>query len=115
MIANTKKTAYTDKKRTPGTVYRYLVKAYGVSLNKKVIYGQVSNCAVAVTKPQTPKITSVKKAGTTKAAIQLKTERNVKGYQLYEYMWQTRKFKLVGKIEGKNTISMTVKEEIYPR
>ena len=46
VIANTKKTAYTDKKRTPGTVYRYLVKAYGVSLNKKVIYGQVSNCAV---------------------------------------------------------------------
>ena len=86
VIANTKKTAYTDKKRTPGTVYRYLVKAYGVSLNKKVIYGQVSNCASAVTKPQTPKITSVKKAGTTKAAIQLKTERNVKGYQLYEYM-----------------------------
>lgn len=84
VIANTKKTAYTDKKRTPGTVYRYLVKAYGVSLNKKVIYGQVSNCASAVTKPQTPKITSVKKAGTTKAAIQLKTERNVKGYQLYE-------------------------------
>lgn len=80
VIANTKKTAYTDKKRTPGTVYRYLVKAYGVSLNKKVIYGQVSNCASAVTKPQTPKITSVKKAGTTKAAIQLKTERNVKGY-----------------------------------
>ena len=35
VIANTKKTAYTDKKRTPGTVYRYLVKAYGVSLNKK--------------------------------------------------------------------------------
>lgn len=101
VIANTKKTAYTDKKRTPGTVYRYLVKAYGVSLNKKVIYGQVSNCASAVTKPQTPKITSVKKAGTTKAAIQLKTERNVKGYQLYEYMWQTKKFKLVGKIEGK--------------
>ena len=31
VIANTKKTAYTDKKRTPGTVYRYLVKAYGVS------------------------------------------------------------------------------------
>lgn len=30
VIANTKKTAYTDKKRTPGTVYRYLVKAYGV-------------------------------------------------------------------------------------
>lgn len=28
VIANTKKTAYTDKKRTPGTVYRYLVKAY---------------------------------------------------------------------------------------
>lgn len=101
VIANTKKTAYTDKKRTPGTVYRYLVKAYGVSLNKKVIYGQVSNCASAVTKPQTPKITSVKKDGTTKAAIQLKTERNVKGYQLYEYMWQTKKFKLVGKIEGK--------------
>ena len=25
VIANTKKTAYTDKKRTPGTVYRYLV------------------------------------------------------------------------------------------
>ena len=92
VIANTKKTAYTDKKRTPGTVYRYLVKAYGVSLNKKVIYGQVSNCASAVTKPQTPKITSVKKDGTTKAAIQLKTERNVKGYQLYEYMWQTKKF-----------------------
>lgn len=82
VIANTKKTAYTDKKRTPGTVYRYLVKAYGVSLNKKVIYGQVSNCASAVTKPQTPKITSVKKDGTTKAAIQLKTERNVKGGML---------------------------------
>ena len=64
-------------------------------MNKKVIYGQVSNCASAVTKPQTPKITSVKKDGTTKAAIQLKTERNVKGYQLYEYMWQTKKFKLV--------------------
>ena len=114
VIANTKKTAYTDKKRTPGTVYRYLVKAYGVSLNKKVIYGQVSNCASAVTKPQTPKITSVKKDGTTKAAIQLKTERNVKGYQLYEYMWQTKKFKLVGKIEGKNIISMTVKRRNLP-
>ena len=46
VIANTKKTAYTDKKRTPGTVYRYLVKAYGVSLNKKVIYGQVSNLSL---------------------------------------------------------------------
>ena len=89
VIANTKKTAYTDKKRTPGTVYRYLVKAYGVSLNKKVIYGQVSNCAVAVTKPQTPKITSVKKAGTTKAMIQLKTKRNVKGYQLYDCLLYT--------------------------
>lgn len=33
VIANTKKTAYTDKKRTPGTVYRYLVKAYGVYIN----------------------------------------------------------------------------------
>ena len=115
MIANTKKTAYTDKKRTPGTVYRYLVKAYGVSLNKKVIYGQVSNCASAVTKPQTPKITSVKKAGTTKAAIQLKTERNVKGYQLYEYMWQTKKFKLVGKIEGKKYYKYDSKKKKFTR
>ena len=115
VIANTKKTAYTDKKRTPGTVYRYLVKAYGVSLNKKVIYGQVSNCAVAVTKPQTPKITSVKKAGTTKAAIQLKTERNLKGYQLYEYMWQTRKFKLVGKIEGKKYYKYDSKKKKFTR
>ena len=115
VIANTKKTAYTDKKRTPGTVYRYLVKAYGVSLNKKVIYGQVSNCASAVTKPQTPKITSVKKDGTTKAAIQLKTERNVKGYQLYEYMWQTRKFKLVGKIEGKKYYKYDSKKKKFTR
>lgn len=115
VIANTKKTAYTDKKRTPGTVYRYLVKAYGVSLNKKVIYGQVSNCAVAVTKPQTPKITSVKKDGTTKAAIQLKTERNVKGYQLYEYMWQTKKFKLVGKIEGKKYYKYDSKKKKFTR
>ena len=115
VIANTKKTAYTDKKRTPGTVYRYLVKAYGVSLNKKVIYGQISNCASAVTKPQTPKITSVKKAGTTKAAIQLKTERNVKGYQLYEYMWQTKKFKLVGKIEGKKYYKYDSKKKKFTR
>lgn len=115
VIANTKKTAYTDKKRTPGTVYRYLVKAYGVSLNKKVIYGQVSNCASAVTKPQTPKIISVKKAGTTKAAIQLKTERNVKGYQLYEYMWQTKKFKLVGKIEGKKYYKYDSKKKKFTR
>lgn len=115
VIDNTKKTAYTDKKRTPGTVYRYLVKAYGVSLNKKVIYGQVSNCASAVTKPQTPKITSVKKAGTTKAAIQLKTERNVKGYQLYEYMWQTKKFKLVGKIEGKKYYKYDSKKKKFTR
>ena len=115
VIANTKKTAYTDKKRTPGTVYRYLVKAYGVSLNKKVIYGQVSNCASAVTKPQTPQITSVKKAGTTKAAIQLKTERNVKGYQLYEYMWQTKKFKLVGKIEGKKYYKYDSKKKKFTR
>ena len=115
VIANTKKTAYTDKKRTPGTVYRYLVKAYGVSLNKKVIYGQVSNCASAVTKPQTPKITSVKKDGTTKAAIQLKTERNVKGYQLYEYMWQTKKFKLVGKIEGKKYYKYDSKKKKFIR
>lgn len=114
-IANTKKTTYTDKKRTPGTVYRYLVKAYGVSLNKKVIYGQVSNCATAVTKPQTPKITSVKKAGMTKAAIQLKTERNVKGYQLYEYMWQTKKFKLVGKIEGKKYYKYDSKKKKFTR
>lgn len=95
-------------------VYRYLVKAYGVSLNKKVIYGQVSNCASAVTKPQTPKITSVKKDGTTKAAIQLKTERNVKGYQLYEYMWQTKKFKLVGKIEGKKYYKYDSKRRNLP-
>lgn len=115
VIANTKKTAYTDKKRTPGTVYRYLVKAYGVSLNKKVIYGQVSNCASAVTKPHTPKITSVKKDGTTKAAIQLKTERNVKGYQLYEYMWQTKKFKLVGKIEGKKYYKYDSKKKKFTR
>lgn len=115
VIANTKKTVYTDKKRTPGTVYRYLVKAYGVSLNKKVIYGQVSNCASAVTKPQTPKITSVKKDGTTKAAIQLKTERNVKGYQLYEYMWQTKKFKLVGKIEGKKYYKYDSKKKKFTR
>ena len=115
VIANTKKTAYTDKKRTPGTVYRYLVKADGVSLNKKVIYGQVSNCASAVTKPQTPKITSVKKDGTTKAAIQLKTERNVKGYQLYEYMWQTKKFKLVGKIEGKKYYKYDSKKKKFTR
>lgn len=115
VIANTKKTAYTDKKRTPGTVYRYLVKAYGVSLNKKVIYGQVSNCASAVARPQTPKITSVKKAGTTKAAIQLKTERNVKGYQLYEYMWQTKKFKLVGKIEGKKYYKYDSKKKKFTR
>ena len=115
VIANTKKTAYTDKKRTPGTVYRYLVKAYGVSLNKKVIYGQVSNCASAVTKPQTPKITSVKKDGTTKAAIQLKTERNVKGYQLYEYMWQTKKFKLVGKIQGKKYYKYDSKKKKFTR
>lgn len=115
VIANTKKTAYTDKKRTPGTVYRYLVKAYGVSLNKKVIYGQVSNCASAVTKPQTPKITSVKKAGTTKAVIQLKTERNVKEYQLYEYMWQTKKFKLVGKIEGKKYYKYDSKKKKFTR
>ena len=115
VIANTKKTAYTDKKRTPGTVYRYLVKAYGVSLNKKVIYGQVSNCASAVTKPQTPKITSVKKDGTTKAAIQLKTERKVKGYQLYEYMWQTKKFKLVGKIEGKKYYKYDSKKKKFTR
>lgn len=115
VIANTKKTAYTDKKRTPGTVYRYLVKAYGVSLNKKVIYGQVSNCASAVTKPQTPKITSVKKDGTTKAAIQLKTERNVKGYYLYEYMWQTKKFKLVGKIEGKKYYKYDSKKKKFTR
>lgn len=115
VIANTKKTAYTDKKRTPGTVYKYLVKAYGVSLNKKVIYGQVSNCAVAVTKPQTPKITSVKKAGTTKAMIQLKTKRNVKGYQLYEYMWQTKKFKLVGKIEGKKYYKYDSKKKKFIR
>lgn len=115
VIANTKKTAYTDKKRTPGTVYRYLVKAYGASLNKKVIYGQVSNCAAAVTKPQTPKITSVKKAGTTKAMIQLKTKRNVKGYQLYEYMWQTKKFKLVGKIEGKKYYKYDSKKKKFIR
>lgn len=114
VIANTKKTAYTDKKRTPGTVYRYLVKAYGVSLNKKVIYGQVSNCASAVTKPQTPKITSVKKDGTTKAAIQLKTERNVKGYQLYEYMWRRRSLNLLERLRVKNIISMTVKRRNLP-
>lgn len=81
----------------------------------KVIYGQVSNCAVAVTKPQTPKITSVKKAGTTKAMIQLKTKRNVKGYQLYEYMWQTKKFKLVGKIEGKKYYKYDSKKKKFIR
>ena len=103
------------RQRKEDCLYRYLVKAYGVSLNKKVIYGQVSNCASAVTKPQTPKITSVKKAGTTKAAIQLKTERNVKGYQLYEYMWQTKKFKLVGKIEGKKYYKYDSKKKKFTR
>ena len=29
-------------------------------------------------------------------------------------MWQTKKFKLVGKIEGKNIISMTVKRRNLP-
>ena len=114
MIANTKKTAYTDKKRTPGTVYRYLVKAYGVSLNKKVIYGQVSNCASAVTKPQTPKITSVKKDGTTKAAIQLKTERNVKDINSMSTCGRRRSLNLLERLRVKNTISMTVKRRNLP-
>ena len=114
VIANTKKTAYTDKKRTPGTVYRYLVKAYGVSLNKKVIYGQVSNCASAVTKPQTPKITSVKKDGTTKAAIQLKTERNVKGYHSMSTCGRRRSLNLLERLRVKNIISMTVKRRNLP-
>lgn len=113
-IANTNATSYTDKKRTPGTVYSYIVKAYGTSLNK-VIYGQPSNSVSAVTRPQTPKITSVKKAGTTKATIQLKTERNVKGYRLYEYMWQTKKFQLVGKIQGKKYYKYDSKKKKFVR
>ena len=114
VIANTKKTAYTDKKRTPGTVYRYLVKAYGVSLNKKVIYGQVSNCASAVTKPQTPKITSVKKAGTTKAAIQLKQNVMLKDTNSMSTCGRRRSLNLLERLRVKNIISMTVKRRNLP-
>ena len=114
LIARTKGTAYNDKKRTPGTVYKYVVKAYGVR-QKKTIYGKNSNVASAVTKPKTPKITDVKKAGTTKAAIHLKTEKNVKGYELYEYMWQTKKFKLVGKIEGRKYYKYDSKKKKFVR
>ena len=114
LIARTKGTAYNDKKRTPGTVYKYVVKAYGVR-QKKTIYGKNSNVASAVTKPKTPKITDVKKAGTTKAAIHLKTEKNVKGYELYEYMWQTKKFKLVGKIEGRKYYKYNSKKKKFVR
>ena len=114
MIARTKGTAYNDKKRTPGTVYKYVVKAYGVR-QKKTIYGKNSNVASAVTKPKTPKITDVKKAGATKAAIHVKTEKNVKGYELYEYMWQTKKFKLVGKIEGRKYYKYDSKKKKFVR
>ena len=114
LIARTKGTAYNDKKRTPGTVYKYVVKAYGVR-QKKTIYGKNSNVASAVTKPKTPKITDVKKAGATKAAIHVKTEKNVKGYELYEYMWQTKKFKLVGKIEGRKYYKYDSKKKKFVR
>lgn len=114
LVTRTKGTAYTDRKRTPGTVYKYIVKAYGVS-QKKTVYGKASNVASAITKPKTPKITSVKKVGTTKAAINVKTEKNVKGYELYEYMWQTKKFKLIGKIEGKKYYKYDSKKKKFVR
>ena len=114
LIARTNSTSYSDKKRTPGTVYKYMVKAYGVR-QKKTIYGKASNVASAITKPKTPKITSVKKAGATKATINVKTEKNVKGYELYEYMWQTKKFKLVGKIEGKKYYKYDSKKKKFVR
>ena len=114
LIARTKGTAYNDKKRTPGTVYKYIVKAYGVR-QKKTTYGKASNAASAITKPKTPTITSVKKVGTTKAAINVKAEKNVKGYELYEYMWQTKKFKLIGKIEGKKYYKYDSKKKKFVR
>ena len=43
------------------------------------------------------------------------SERNVKGYQLYEYMWQTKKFKLVGKIEGKKYYKYDSKKKKFTR
>ena len=40
---------------------------------------------------------------------------SVKGYQLYEYMWQTKKFKLVGKIEGKKYYKYDSKKKKFIR
>ncbi|MDY5497137.1 MAG: fibronectin type III domain-containing protein [Anaerobutyricum sp.] len=114
VIARTAGTALNDTKRTPGTVYAYLVRAYGVR-GGKTTYSPVSNGAKTITKPKTPKITSLKKTGAKSATIQLKTEKNVKGYYLYEYMWQTKKYELVGKIEGKKYYKYSKKKKKFVR
>lgn len=98
-IKKTKSTTFTDTKLTPGTSYAYRVRAYASDGTKSVI-GKVSKVVKGITRPYTPVILSVKKRNTTTADIKIRTVKNVKGYRLYEYVSTSKRFKLVGKIEG---------------
>lgn len=89
-----------DKKLSSGKKYRYYICAYKLNGNI-LLKGKASAVVTCVTRPVTPKITSVKKISSKKAQINLKSGKNVKGYRLYAYSAHAKKYVLIARIEGK--------------
>ncbi|MCI5597452.1 MAG: cell surface protein [Lachnospiraceae bacterium] len=99
-IKRTTALSMTDTKLIPGTQYAYRIRAYTTS-GSKILMSKASATAKGVTRPTTPQIISLKKWSNTKADINIKTTKKVKGYRLYEYNSKTKKYALIGKIEGR--------------
>lgn len=99
-VGSTKKLTYQIKDLSPATGYTFRVAAYIKSGNEKV-YGESLKCRGITKVPAPTGLTIVKQSGNsskTKATLSWNAVKNATGYYIYEYMYQTKKFELIGKI-----------------
>ena len=94
-------TSFTHKKRTAGTTYYYLVRAFGTDSAGKTVGSPytVKDCVKAITLCKAPRVSSrVYRIGTTKnRGVQLIWNKctGAKSYKIYKYNTKTKKYTAV--------------------
>lgn len=96
IVKYTTSTSYTDSSLTPGTVEKYLVRAYKKDISGNYIYSAYSDKFYAVCSPSAPASLSNTSVTETTATIKWGAVTNATGYNVYRYDVVSGSYSFVG-------------------
>jgi fibronectin type 3 domain-containing protein len=110
-IGTTKKTSYTDKKKTAATAYSYKVCAVKEN-GEEQLSGSLSKEVKILTKPKAAAISSLKKQGSN-GVLKFKQVAGVTSYEILRYDTKTKKYVPAYKVEGKKIYTYNSSKKKY--